>query len=167
MQQLSHRSTPAQAAGLLAWLGIVFVAAALGAVASIDAPTFYAQLAKPGWAPPASVFGPVWSLLYGLMAVAAWLVWREPASERRKPALGLFVAQLIANALWSWLFFGWHKGALAFGDVLLLLVLVIATAAAFWRIRSAAGALLLPYAAWVGFASALTWTVWRANPGLL
>lgn len=167
MQQLSHRSTPAQAAGLLAWLGIVFVAAALGAVASLDAPTFYAQLAKPGWAPPASVFGPVWSLLYGLMAVAAWLVWREPASERRKPALGLFVAQLIANALWSWLFFGWHKGALAFGDVLLLLVLVIATAAAFWRIRSAAGALLLPYAAWVGFASALTWTVWRANPGLL
>ena len=165
--QLTHRSTPAQAAGLLAWLGLVFVAAALGAVASSDAPLFYGQLAKPDWAPPASVFGPVWSLLYGLMAVAAWLVWREPAGERRKLALGLFVVQLIANALWSWLFFGWHNGALAFGDVLLLLALVVATAAAFWRIHRVAGALLLPYAAWVGFASALTWTVWTGNPGLL
>ncbi len=165
--QLSHRSTPAQAAGLLAWLGLVFVAAALGAVASSEAPMFYGELAKPGWAPPASVFGPVWSLLYLLMAVAAWLVWREPAGEQRTLALGLFMAQLLANALWSWLFFGWHQGALAFADVLLLLGLVVATAAAFWRIRRAAGALLLPYAAWVSFASALTWTVWQGNPALL
>lgn len=165
--QLTHRSTPVQAVGLLAWLGLVFIAAAVGAVASSDAPTFYGQLAKPGWAPPASVFGPVWSLLYLLMGVAAWLVWREPPSEGRKLALGLFVAQLAANALWSWLFFGWHNGALAFGEVLLLLALVVATAATFWRIRRTAGALLLPYAAWVSFASALTWAVWQGNPGLL
>jgi tryptophan-rich sensory protein len=165
--QLTHRSTPAQAAGLLAWLGLVFVAAVAGAIASSDAPTFYGQLAKPDWAPPASVFGPVWSLLYGLMAIAAWLVWREPASEQRKLALGLFVVQLVANALWSWLFFGWHNGTLAFGEVLLLLALVVATAISFWRIRRLAGALLLPYAAWVSFASALTWAVWQGNPGLL
>jgi len=165
--QLSHRSTPAQAVGLLAWLAIVFVAAALGAFASRDASVFYGELAKPGWAPPAAVFGPVWSVLYGLMAVAAWLVWRERAAAGRGAALSLFIAQLVANALWSWLFFGWHRGALAFGDVLLLLGLVIGTVIAFWRIRRAAGWLLLPYAAWVSFASALTWAVWQANPGLL
>lgn len=165
--QLSHRSTPAQVLGLLAWLAVVFVAAAVGALASSDAPTFYGQLAKPSWAPPAAVFGPVWSVLYLLMAVAAWLVWRERDAPGRDGALGLFVVQLGANALWSWLFFAWHQGALAFGEVLLLLALVMVTALAFWRIRRAAGWLLLPYAAWVGFASALTWAVWQANPGLL
>jgi translocator protein len=164
---LSRHSTTFQALGLLAWLALVFVAAALGAIASADAPAFYGQLAKPGWAPPASVFGLVWSLLYGLMAVAAWLVWRDKGAAGRTTALGLFIAQLGANALWSWLFFGWRQGALAFADVLLLLVLVVATAAAFWRIRRAAGLLLLPYVAWVGFASALTWAVWQGNPELL
>lgn len=164
---LSHRSTSAQAVGLLVWLAIVFVAAALGAIASSEAPTFYGQLAKPSWAPPAMVFGPVWSVLYVLMAVAAWLVWREPQAPGRGAALGLFAVQLGANALWSWLFFAWHRGALAFGDVLLLLALVVATALVFARIRRAAGWLLLPYAAWVGFASALTWAVWQANPELL
>jgi translocator protein len=165
--QLSHRSTPAQAVGLLAWLAIVFFAGGLGAVASSDAPSFYAQLAKPDWAPPASVFGPVWSLLYGLMAVAAWLVWREQGAAGRTRALGLFLVQLVANALWSWLFFGWRLGALAFADVLLLLALVVATAVAFGRIRRLAGLLLLPYVAWVAFASALTWAVWQGNPTLL
>lgn len=165
--QLSHRSTPMQAAGLLVWLVIVFAAAALGSVASSEAPGFYAQLAKPDWAPPASVFGPVWSVLYGLMAIAAWLVWREPESPGRTRAIGLFLAQLAANALWSWLFFAWHHGALAFADVVLLLALVVATSAAFWRIYRVAGLLLLPYVAWVGFASALTWAVWQANPALL
>ncbi len=165
--QLSHRSTPAQVAGLLAWLGVVVVAAALGAVASMDAPSFYGQLVKPDWAPPAAVFGPVWSALYLLMGIAAWLVWRDPAVPGRGAALGLFVAQLAANALWSWLFFDWHDGVAAFADVLLLLALVLATALAFWRIRPAAGWLLAPYAAWVSFASALTWSVWQANPGLL
>jgi translocator protein len=109
----------------------------------------------------------VWSVLYLLMAVAAWLVWREPASAGRGRALRLFLVQLAVNALWSWLFFAWQQGALAFVDVLALLALVIATAAAFWRIRPVAGLLLLPYAAWVGFASALTWAVWQGNPGLL
>ena len=164
---LSRRSTPSQALGLLAWLAVVFVAAALGALASTDAAAFYAQLAKPAWAPPASVFGPVWSVLYGLMAIAAWLVWREKGAEGGRTALGLFLAQLVANALWSWLFFGRHRGALAFADVLLLLALVVTTTAAFWRIHRAAGALLIPYVLWVGFASALTWTVWRANLALL
>lgn len=164
---LSRRSSPAQAVGLLAWLALVFVAAALGAIASRDAAAFYGQLAKPAWAPPASVFGPVWSVLYGLMAVAVWLVWREKGAAGWRRALSLFLAQLVANALWSWLFFGWHRGALAFADVLVLLALVLATTVAFWRIHRAAGALLIPYLLWVSFASALTWTVWQGNPALL
>ncbi len=153
--------------GLVAWLAVTSVAAVLGAIASLDAPAFYGQLAKPAWAPPAGVFGPVWSLLYGLMAMAAWLVWLQRGSRGVGTPLALFIVQLAANALWSWLFFGWHRGALAFAEVLLLLTLIAATLSAFWRVRPLAGALLLPYLAWVGFASALTWAVWQRNPGLL
>jgi translocator protein len=151
--------------GLLGWLLVAFAAGGVGAIASVDAASFYAQLTKPSWAPPAGVFGPVWSALYALMGIAAWLVWRAPGS--RRVALGLFVAQLAANALWSWLFFGWHRGALAAVEVLILLALIAATTAAFWPVSRLAALLLVPYLLWVGFASALTWAVWRSNPGLL
>jgi benzodiazapine receptor len=164
---VSRRSTLAQTIGLVGWLAVVFAAAAIGAAASIDASAFYAQLARPAWAPPASVFGPVWSVLYLLMAIAAWLAWREQGARHRGAALMLFVAQLCANALWSWLFFAWRDGALAFAEVLVLLALIAATIAGFWRIRRLAGVLMLPYLAWVGFASALTWSVWRSNPKVL
>lgn len=165
--RMSRRSTLAQTIGLVAWLAVAFAAAAVGAVASIDAASFYAQLVRPAWAPPASVFGPVWSVLYLLMGVAAWLVWREQGAKALAPALALFLVQLGANALWSWLFFAWRDGALAFADVLVLLALIVATVAAFWRIRRLAGVLLIPYLAWVCFASALTWAVWQGNPGVL
>jgi benzodiazapine receptor len=155
-----------QLLGLLGWLAVAFAAGGLGAVASVDASAFYAQLAKPAWAPPGSVFGPVWSVLFTFMGIAAWLAWRE-GGPRSRAALGLFVVHLAVNSLWSWLFFGWRLGALAFVDVLVLLALVAATAAAFWRVRRLAGVLLLPYLAWVAFASALTWAVWQANPRLL
>lgn len=164
---MSRRSATSQVIGLLAWLAVAFGAAAVGAVASIDAASFYAQLAKPAWAPPGSVFGPVWSVLYLLMGIAAWLVWREQGARGMTPALGLFLVQLAANALWSWLFFAWRNGALAFADVLVLLALIVATLLAFWRIRRLAGILLLPYLAWVCFASALTWAVWQSNPKVL
>lgn len=156
-----------QAAALLGWLGITAAAAALGAIASRQAPDFYAQLARPEWAPPASWFGPVWTTLYLLMAVAAWLVWRESDAPGRNRALVLYAAQLAVNALWSWLFFAWRQGALAFADVVLLFVLVAATLAAFLRMRGLAGMLLVPYLLWVGFAAALTWAVWQRNPALL
>jgi tryptophan-rich sensory protein len=144
---------------------VAYAAGAVGAVASVDAPAFYEQLSKPSWAPPAWVFGPVWSTLYALMGIAAWLVWRSPGP--RAVALGLWGAQLVANALWSWLFFAWHQGALATVEVLLLLALIVATALAFWGSSRLAAILLVPYLLWVGFASALTWAVWRSNPGLL
>jgi benzodiazapine receptor len=160
------RSLGAQALGLLGWLLLVAVAAAAGAIASASAPDFYGQLQRPGWSPPAWLFGPVWTTLYALMGIAAWLVWRTGCADIRG-ALWLFVAQLALNALWSWLFFAWHRGGLAFLDIVLLWVLVVATVVAFWRIRPLAGVLLLPYLAWISFAGALNLTVWRLNPQLL
>jgi benzodiazapine receptor len=162
---MTLRSLSLQWVGLIGWLLAAFAAGAVGAVASVDAASFYAQLNKPAWAPPAWVFGPVWSTLYALMGVAAWLVWRSPGSKGA--ALGFFGAQLAANALWSWLFFAWHRGALATIDVLVLLALILATVVAFWRIRRLAALLLVPYLLWVSFAAMLTWAVWRANPALL
>lgn len=153
-------------AGLLGWLALSYAAAALGALASAQAGAFYLQLAKPAWAPPPGVFGPVWTALYGLMGVAAWWVWRSESRPRRL-ALALFVAQLAANTLWSWLFFQWRLGGWAFADILLLDLLVVATLAAFWRVHRGAALLLVPYLAWIAFATALTWAVWQANPGLL
>ena len=164
---MHSRSTAQQFAGLVAWLALTFAAAAVGAVASAQAASFYLQLSRPTWAPPPSVFGPVWSILYALMAVAAWLVWRQPNEGRHALPIALFVTQLAVNALWSWLFFAWHLGAGAFADVLVLLALIAATIIAFWRARPLAGILLLPYFAWVSFASALTWSVWQSNPGVL
>jgi benzodiazapine receptor len=164
---MPQRSRLSQAVGLVGWLAIVFVAAAVGAAASIEASAFYAQLVRPAWAPPASAFGPVWSVLYLLMGVAAWLVWRERSASHRSNALTLFVVQLCANALWSWLFFAWRNGAFAFVEVLVLLALIAATIVAFWRISRLAGALMLPYLAWVCLASALTWSVWQNNPDVL
>jgi tryptophan-rich sensory protein len=152
--------------GLLAWLALLTVAAALGSLASLDAPRFYAALTRPDWAPPAWVFGPAWTVLYTMMAIAAWLVWREPASARTRTALVLFMLQLVLNVLWSWLFFGWGLGLASVIEIVLLWVSIAATIMAFWRIRRLAGALLLPYIAWVTFAAALNFTVWRMNPAM-
>lgn len=156
-----------QVKGLLAWFAITFAAAGIGAMASAGAGEFYAQLVRPGWAPPASVFGPVWTLLYALMAFAAWSVWRIRGTTTAPRTLALYVVQLVVNALWSWLFFGMRSGAAAFADVVLLFALVAACTVAFWRVRRLAGMLMMPYLAWVGFACVLTWQVWRLNPQLL
>lgn len=153
--------------GFLVWFALCFIAAAVGAAASVQAGSFYSALVRPDWAPPARVFGPVWTTLYVLMAVAAWLVWRAHGLRAARVALGLFVAQLVLNALWSWLFFVWHLGAWAFADTLLLWLLIVATIVAFWRISTWAAALLVPYLVWVSFASVLNYAVWQLNPQLL
>ena len=164
---MSKRTPLAQLAGLAACLAIAFLTAGIGAIASIDAAGFYAQLTRPAWAPPGSVFAPVWSTLYTMMGFAAWLVWRQQHNKGVTVALMIFFAQLCANALWSWLFFAWRNGAGAFGEVLILLTLIVATVITFWRVSRLAAVLLLPYLVWVCFASALTWSVWRNNPTLL
>jgi translocator protein len=141
--------------------------AVAGSMASLSAPSVYAQLTSPTWAPPAWLFGPVWTLLYCMMALAA--VWAVRNSDGRPitPMLLLYGAQLVANGLWSWLFFRWQLGAAAFVDSAVMLLLIAATAFAFWRVRRIAGALMLPYLAWVTFATALSYAMWRLNPSVL
>jgi len=152
---------------LLFWLLLTFVAGAVGAIASSDAPEFYLQLQRPDWAPPARLFGPVWSTLYFLMAIAVWLVWRERRLHAGILPYALYVAQLAVNALWSWLFFAWHQGQLAFIEVLVLWALIVATMCSFRTIKPLATWLFVPYLAWVSFAAALTYATWQLNPELL
>lgn len=164
---VTERSRKQQVAGLAGWLIVSFIAAGIGGAASVQAGPFYGQLVRPDWAPPGSIFGPVWTALYTLMGIAAWLVWRVGGFRAARPALTLFLVQLALNALWSWLFFGWHRGALAFADILVLWAAIVATMVAFWRIRPLAGALLIPYLLWVSFAAALNYAVWQLNPQFL
>ena len=172
VESTDARRGPSAWWGLLGWLALVVLAGAVGAVASRDAPGFYGVLAKPSWAPPAWLFGPVWSALYLLMGIAAWLVWRAqpvaPAERAvRRRGLVLFVVQLALNALWTWLFFAWRQGAAAFGEIVLLWCAVALTIWCFGRVRRLAAYCLVPYLGWVSFAAALTWAVWQRNPGQL
>ena len=146
---------------------MVFAAAAIGGFASASAGEFYRELVRPSWAPPGWLFGPVWSVLYLLMGIAAWLVWRARGFAGARNALLAFVLQLAVNALWSWLFFVWRQGGLAFAEILVLWVLILVTIGLFWRVSRVAASLLLPYLAWVSFASVLTLAIWRLNPVLL
>lgn len=164
MNSISRKN---QVIGFIGWLVVCFAASAIGAIASIEARSFYGQLVQPDWAPPGWLFGPVWTMLYALMAIAAWLVWRAGGFRGHRTALTLFLVQLALNALWSWLFFAWQFGAVAFADILLLWLLILATLVAFWRVRPLAGALLAPYLLWVSFAAFLNYTVWQLNPGIL
>ena len=151
---------------LAGWLAVTGAAAALGALASVDAASFYAQLDRPAWAPPIWLFGPVWSVLYLMMAVAAWRVGRIGTPSPR-PAWLLYLAQLALNALWSWLFFAWHLGAPAFACIVALWLMMVATIVSFGRRERLAAILLWPCLAWVSFAGALCFAIWQRNPALL
>lgn len=153
--------------GLAGWIGLTAATGALGAFASRNAATFYGALDRPAWAPPAWLFGPVWTVLYLMMAVAAWLVWKERGWAGARTALGLFCTQLVFNALWTWLFFAGRNGGLAFAEIVLLAVLIVATMLTFARVSRLAALLLVPYLLWVLFATALTISVWLRNPTLL
>ena len=164
---MAYGSVGRQALGLVGWLVATFAAGSIGAMASARAGVFYAQLVRPAWAPPGWLFGPVWSVLYTLMAVAAWLVWRKHGVRKASTALTLFVAQLVANALWTWLFFTLNRGALSLADIVVLWLLIVGTIVAFWPLQRTAALLLVPYLAWVSFAAALTWSLFRLNPAVL
>lgn len=153
--------------GFIVIWGITFSAAAVGGWASANAAGFYGVLNKPSWAPPAAVFGPVWTVLYLLMAVAAWLVWKEHRTRENRRALTLYLLQLAFNALWTWLFFAWRQGGWALAEIGVLWSLILLTIVAFYRIRPSAGLLLVPYQVWVTFAAALNAALWRLNPHLL
>jgi benzodiazapine receptor len=152
---------------LAAWILGTCVAAISGAVTAKAARDFYGQLQKPRWAPPAWLFGPAWSVLYVLMAVAAWRVWRAYGFDGARAELTLYFVQLALNAAWSWFFFVKRSGLQATIEVSALLTAVISTMVAFALRETVAGLLFVPYALWVSFASALTVSVWRRNPTLL
>lgn len=149
--------------GMLA-LFILICLAVGGSGAAFPPGEWYRQLAKPPFNPPAWIFGPVWTLLYILMGVSAWLVWRRPGLPAAQYPLLLFAVQLILNGAWSWIFFGFHRTGLALIDILLLWAAIAATLLSFWRIRRTAAVLLIPYLLWVTFAVYLNASLWRLNP---
>ena len=125
---------------------------------------WYAALQKPSWNPPGWIFGPVWSALYAMMAVAAWLVWRRGGFATQRRPLALFLGQLTLNAAWTPLFFGLHRPGIAFAEIILLWLAIAATLVVFRPVNRVAAWLLAPYLAWVGFAAVLNFTLWRLNP---
>jgi tryptophan-rich sensory protein len=147
---------------LVGWLLLCFAAASMGALFMPG--EWYAALKKPPWNPPDWVFGPVWSTLYAMMAVAAWLVWRQGGFARQRRPLGVFLTQLALNALWTPLFFGLQRPGLAFAGIIALWLAIAWTIAAFWRVHRVAAWLLAPYLAWVSFAAVLNGTLWSLNP---
>jgi translocator protein len=156
-----HPGPARSALALTGWLVVTFAAAAMGGFFLPG--EWYARLQKPAWNPPNWIFGPVWTALYTIMAVMAWLVWKRGGFVGQRIALSLFLLQLGFNALWSPLFFGLRQPGLAFVDILLLWLALLATVMAFWKARPLAGAMLLPYLAWVSFASVLNFAIWRLN----
>jgi translocator protein len=159
---LPVRAGPARSALALAgWLGLTFAAATMGGFFLPG--EWYSRLQKPPWNPPSWIFGPVWTVLYTTMAIAAWLVWKRGGFATQRVALAFFSLQLLLNALWSPLFFGLHLPGLAFVDLVLLWLTLLATVSAFWKAHRLAGAMLLPYLAWVTFAGALNFAIWRLN----
>lgn len=149
---------------LLVFIGVCFAAAAVGS--SVTTPAlddWYANLNKPDWNPPNAVFGPVWSVLFLLMAMAGWLIWKRRGFVDSGLPLSLFAVQLAFNVLWSVLFFGLRNPGLAFADVVCLWLAIAATLVSFWRVRPLAGALLVPYLGWVSYAAALNVAIWQLN----
>jgi benzodiazapine receptor len=146
---------------LLVSLGLCFGAGWVGS--RFPPGEWYDQLEKPSWNPPNWVFAPVWTALYFSMGLAAWLVWRRSGLAKARVALSFYVAQLVVNAMWSWLFFGLHRPGTAFAEIVLLWVLVLSTLLLFWRRVTFAGALFIPYLIWVSFAAALNFSLWRLN----
>ncbi len=135
-----------------------------GAATARGVATWYPTLAKPSFNPPAWIFGPVWTVLYVMMGVAAFLVWRRGLeAEAVRFALTIFVVQLALNGLWSILFFGLRSPGLAFAEILILWLAIGVTVWAFWRVTPVAGALLFPYWGWVSFATVLNGSIWTLN----
>lgn len=152
--------------GLVVWVAVCLGAGGLGAVVTTPAiDGWYRTLAKPDWNPPDYVFGPVWTTLFVMMGVSAWLVWKPGGFHGAILPLVLFAVQLAFNVGWSYVFFGWHQPGWAFVEILVLWLLIAATTVAFFRRSVAAGWLLTPYLAWVSFASVLNFTIWRMNAG--
>jgi tryptophan-rich sensory protein len=155
---------PTRWIGLAAIILVCLGAGGLGAIATTPAiDGWYGAIAKPTWNPPDWVFGPVWTTLYGLMAIAAWLIWRPSGFKAAAVPLTLFALQLLLNIAWSWIFFHYQQPGWAFVEIIALWAAIAATLAAFFAHSTVAGWLLTPYLAWVSFAAVLNFTIWRLN----
>ena len=142
----------------------VLVSLLAGFIGSMFPPgEWYQALVKPSFNPPGYVFGPVWTVLYILMGVAAWLVIKKVGFTQGRVPLMFFGFQLVLNALWSYLFFGRRLIGVAFFEIIVLWVLILITLILFWRVKRLAGILMLPYILWVSFASVLNFSLWRLN----
>ncbi|CAN5721529.1 tryptophan-rich sensory protein [soil metagenome] len=151
---------------LAGFLLVCFAVAAIGALATVPAiPTWYAGIQKPSFNPPNWIFGPVWSVLYATMAVAAWLVWRATsvATPQRRNALAAFFVQLALNGAWTPIFFHFHQLGWSLAVIAALWLAILVTLLLFWKIRRLAGILLIPYIVWVSFATALNAAIWHLN----
>jgi translocator protein len=149
---------------LVSWLVSCFAVASVSFIFSAPAiPTWYAALVKPPLNPPNWVFAPVWTILYTLMAVAVWLIWKTRPSTCRISGMRLFLVQLLFNFLWSWIFFSRHQIATAVVDILLLLVAILLTILSFKKMNHTAAWLMVPYLAWVAFAAYLNIAIWHLN----
>ena len=153
-----------QVACLIGFIAICFASAGLGAAATATSVGgWYQTLAKPSWNPPDWLFGPVWSALYLMMAVAAWLVWRSHGWLAARSALNWFAVQLAFNVLWSFLFFGMQRPGIAFTEIVALWISIVATCLAFQAKSNTAALMLAPYLAWTSFAVILNFAIWRMN----
>ena len=152
-------------AALAVFVALCFAVAAVGgAVTATSVGIWYGQLAKPAFNPPDWMFGPVWTVLYLLMAIAAWRVWcRRGRTHGAGLALGAWAVQLALNLCWSFLFFGARMIGAALAEIVVLLAAILVTTGLFWRIDRLGGALLIPYAAWVAFATVLNAALWWLN----
>ena len=148
--------------GLVAWTGLCLGAGLIGSVFTTrSVGSWYLALNKPAWTPPSGVFGPVWTALYLMMGVAAWLVWRR--ARLVTLPIALIAVQLVLTIAWSAAFFGMRQPGWAFVDIVALWVAVFVTMIAFYRVSPTAGLLITPYLAWITFASALNLAIWRMN----
>jgi len=150
--------------GLFAFIVLCLVVSGIGgAITASSVETWYQALEKPIFNPPDWVFAPVWTLLYIIMGISAWRVWRLRSFEATSKALGVFALQLGFNLAWSFLFFGLQKIDLALVEIVILLVAIIVNAIMFWRIDRLAGLMLMPYIAWVTYATVLNASIWLLN----
>ena len=148
--------------GLACFIAACFLAALTGAWFRPGA--WYERLRKPSWRPPNRLFAPVWTVLYLMIAVSGWLVWRKVGFAGATLPLTVYALQLMLNAAWTPLFFGLHRPDLGFVDIVLVWLSIVAMIVLFMPIHVAAALLLLPYLVWVTFATALNFAVWRLNP---
>lgn len=156
---------PTTAASVVVLISLVVICNGLGLIgAAFTDAAFYNSLEQPPWAPLPEVFAPVWTTLYTLMGIAAWLVWRSPITSDRAAALGWFAGQLVLNAMWAPIFFGAHQVGTGLVVIAVLFGVLLATVVSFWRASKLGAILMVPYLGWIGFAAVLNGALWWLNP---